>query len=81
MTAIDKLNIELQLYQLERLLLSESISYDVKSAICSEYEFQELFSDMRRICEGSCEVITIMRRIGTMLITLGAVQDGAMSKN
>lgn len=77
MATMNKLRVELQLIQMKRILLNHNVPHELKYASCGEEVFEGLFSDMRRICEGSCTevaIIDLMGRIGTMLTRLGAAQ-------
>jgi hypothetical protein len=76
MPTIKKLRVEIQLIQMKRLLLNEAIPKDPQGGGCGENEFEELLSQMRRICgnyEGDA-LNTLMDRIGGMLTVLGGDQ-------
>ena len=74
MPSIEKLQIEIQLIKMKRLLLNENIPSEVKHRVCGERVFQELLCQIRGICQGSCEenpFVHLSDRIGGMLTTLG----------
>lgn len=74
---IKKLRVEIQLIQMKRLLLNDSLPNEVKCGSCGEEVFEGLLHQMRGICSGSCdgEALTqLMDRIGGMLTILGADQ-------
>jgi hypothetical protein len=73
---IKKLRVEIQLIQMKRLLVNDSISNDPKREY-GEDVFEVLLCQMRRISEGSCEgndLVDLMNRIGGMLAVLGGDQ-------
>ena len=75
MPTIKKLRVEIQLIQMKRLLLNDALPNEVKCGSCGEDVFEGLLSQMRGICNGSCdgEALTeLMERIGGMLTILGS---------
>ena len=77
MPTIKKLRVEIQLIQMKRLLLNDSLPYEVKSGSCGEDVFEGLLSQMRGICGGTCDgedLAQLMERIGGMLTILGSEQ-------
>src|SRR5512146_2030408 len=75
---VKKLRVEIQLIQMKRLLLNDSILREIKNGPGSDELFQGLLNQMQRICCcGSSEgdaVTDLMERIRTMLTTLGGEQ-------
>lgn len=74
MPTIKKLRVEIQLIQMKRLLLNESLPTDIIKGSCGEDVFEGLLHQMRRICGGGCEgeaLSDLMERIGGMLSVLG----------
>ena len=77
MPTIKKLRVEIQLIQMKRLLLNDSIAEEIKCGSCGEDVFEGLLCQMRRICGGSCEgdaLTELMERIGGMLNLLSSEQ-------
>lgn len=77
MPTIKKLRVEIQLIQMKRLLLNDTLASDMSRNGCGDDVFEGLLSQMRRICceryEG--EALTdLMERIGGMLNVLGGDQ-------
>jgi hypothetical protein len=77
MPTIKKLRVEIQLIQMKRLLLNDSLPADVKIGPCGEDVFEGLLTQMRGICGGGCDceaLGALMDRIGGMLNVLGSEQ-------
>jgi hypothetical protein len=71
---IKKLRVEIQLIQMKRLLLNDAIPTEVQSGSCSMEAFEELLTQMRRICAGSCDqsaLPELLDQIGGLLNVLG----------
>ena len=71
---IKKLRVEIQLIQMKRLLLNDSLTNEMIKGSCGEDVFEGLLSQMHRICGGGYqgEALTeLMERIGGMLTVLG----------
>ncbi|MBJ6723978.1 hypothetical protein [Geomesophilobacter sediminis] len=74
MPTIKKLRVEIQLIQMKRLLLNESIPMDVRRGSCSTEVFEGLLTQMRGVCHGPSSnegLAELMNRIGGMLSMLG----------
>ena len=77
MPTIKRLRVEIQLIQMKRLLLNETIPEEIKCGPCGRDVFEALLGQMRRICAGSYEgdaLTDLMDRIGGMLTVLGGDQ-------
>ena len=75
MPTIKKLRVEIQLIQMKRLLLNDTLPSEVRSGPCGEDVFEGLLSQMRGICGGSCDgeaLGSLMERIGGILAILGS---------
>jgi hypothetical protein len=55
MATIKRLRLEIQLYQIKRLLLRDLTSDELKGGACGEDVFEDLLCQMRRICGGGCD--------------------------
>ena len=74
---IKKLRVEIQLIQMKRLLLNDSLPSEVKCGSCGEDVFEGLLSQMRGLCSDGCDgeaLNVLMERIGCMLAVLGSDQ-------
>lgn len=74
MPTIKKLRVEIQLIQMKRLLLNDSLTSDLAHNSCGDDVFDGLLNQMRRICCGRYEgeaLTDLMERIGGMLTVLG----------
>lgn len=77
MPTIKKLRVEIQLIQMKRLLLNDSIVKEIRNGSGGDDLFEGLLSQMQRICRGSSEgeaVTDLMDRIRGMLTVLGGEQ-------
>lgn len=77
MPTIKKLRVEIQLIQMKRLLLNDSLTSDLTRNSCGDDVFEGLLSQMRGICGGRYEgeaLTDLMDRIGGMLTVLGGDQ-------
>jgi hypothetical protein len=74
---LNKLRLEIQLYQVKTLLLKDAISKELKCGTCGEGVFEGLLCQMRRICDGSSEVdalADLTEHIRGVLTVLGSDQ-------
>ena len=75
MPTIKKLRVEIQLIQMKRLLLNDSLPNEVKCGSCGEDVFEGLLNQMKGICGNGCDgdaLTQLMERIGGMLTILGS---------
>ena len=80
MPTIKKLRVEIQLIQMKRLLLNDTLPYEVKCGSCGEDVFEGLLNQMRGICGGKCDgeaLSKLMERIGGMLTVLDSEQQAS----
>jgi hypothetical protein len=74
---IKKLRVEIQLIQMKRLLLNDTLAKELRFASCGDDVFEGLLSQMQRISRGSSEgdaVGDLMERLSGMLNVLGGEQ-------
>jgi hypothetical protein len=77
MPTIKKLRVEIQLIQMKRLLLNDSLARELKCGSCGDDVFEGLLCQMQRICGGNNEgdaVGDLMERLRGMLTVLGGEQ-------
>jgi hypothetical protein len=71
---VEKLQIEIQLIKMKRLLLSDAMPSEVTRMVCGEESFEALLSQIRGICAGDCQqnsLNLLNDRIEDMLTSLG----------
>lgn len=77
MPTIKKLRVEIQLIQMKRLLLNDSLPSEIRRGSCGEEVFEGLLYQMRGLCGNGYDgeaLSELMERIGGMLSILGSEQ-------